>query len=112
MVIVAYIGWIAYGAVAILPQHLIQPVQSPFVVDIASVAALLSFWGSFFWEKSPWSFYVYITFPIYFWREVLRVSGGSIFSVNALQGMRLFGLLKVLLQSSLVIAALQSMVVS
>lgn len=112
MVIVAYIGWIAYGAVAIIPQHLVQPLKSVSLVNLVSASALFAFWISFSLEKSPWTFYLYIIFPVYFWREVLRISGGSIIGLVDLRKFHPWGILKVLTQSLLVIAALQSMVVS
>ena len=73
----AYIGWAAYSALYILrPYERFPPSSSrasqlqPFVT-IGSWTVLLSFWTSFTLQRSPWTFYLYIVFPCYFWRQVL-----------------------------------------
>ncbi len=112
MAIVAYVGWIAYGAVAILPRHLIQPEKSPLLVNLASTSALFAFWTSFAFENSPWTFYLYIIFPNFFWREVFRTTGGSIITLVDLRQCPTSRLLRELTQSLLVVAALQGKVES
>ena len=87
--------------------------SSSRIVDVVSVATLLGFWISFIVQKSPYSFFVYIVFPIYFWREVVRVSGGSVFAVDRLKGrVGVWGVVKTVVRLGLIVGALQSMVVS
>jgi GPI ethanolamine phosphate transferase 1 len=74
----AYMGWAAY---AIL--HIVRPLDYPSLgskpaknsttlfVTVASWIVLLAFWTLFALQHSPWSFYVYIIFPCYFWWQVL-----------------------------------------
>lgn len=112
MVVVAYLGWIAYGAMAILPQHLLVPPNSHAVVNIISALTLLAFWSLFTLERSPWTFYLYFIFPVYFWRQVFLTSGSTILSFLNLRKIPSTRDLKVLQEPALIVAALQSMVVS
>ena len=56
------------------------------------------------------TFYVYVVFPCYFWREALVASSGSLHELH--RSGKLRGSVKLVLRGVLVIAALQSMVVS
>ncbi|KAJ3517601.1 hypothetical protein NLJ89_g404 [Agrocybe chaxingu] len=72
----AYLGWAAYASLYILrPLDKVPSALSTSAL-ISSVTAtswmvLVAFWILFAIQKSPWSFYVYIAFPCYFWREFL-----------------------------------------
>ena len=79
----AYMGWTAYAVLHILRYQDYRPVggggkpaplssSTTFVVTVASWIVLLAFWTLFALQRSPWSFYVYITFPCYFWWRVLE----------------------------------------
>lgn len=107
MVVVAYLGWAVYGATTVLfSDH-----QSSSNATISGVAltALGTSWTLFAIQKSPWSFYFYVTFPCYFWREALVASSGPLFKLY--RSGKLQGSIKLLVRAVLVIAALQSMVV-
>ncbi|PFH47133.1 hypothetical protein AMATHDRAFT_152882 [Amanita thiersii Skay4041] len=77
IVSVAYLGWAAYGSL-----HIFRPAQafavatptSPIIQSSITVLSLLVTvisWSAFAIQKSPWSFYLYILFPVYFWNQVL-----------------------------------------
>src|SRR6202042_3404365 len=62
-------------------------------------------------QKSPWTFYVYVTFPCYFWNQVILHASQHV-NVWFNQTERSFvSYGKALIQGSLAIGILQSMVV-
>lgn len=82
--------------------------QSPFHLAAASV--LVGFWALFVRQRSPWTFYIYIIFPCYFWNQVLvRATRPLLHYIRQGQSGSVFG---PVLRGVLVVAALQSMVVS
>ncbi len=78
IVAVGYIGWAAYSATSLFVSS--GPgaisVQSSYgdklVVSGLVGSILVAFWTLFAIQRSPWTFYLYIAFPCYFWHEVLR----------------------------------------
>ncbi|KLO19216.1 PigN-domain-containing protein [Schizopora paradoxa] len=69
----AYLGWSAFSATSLLLEESAFPrVSKRFTVitNLLSANCLLSFWGLFFRQKEPWTYYLYVTFPLYFWRTV------------------------------------------
>jgi GPI ethanolamine phosphate transferase 1 len=109
IVTAAYLGWAAYSSL-----YIFQPPTSTgnhvfsTIVDLFSISALFAFWTYFVLQDSPWTFYIYILFPCYFWQQVAKhlspafrlwLSNGSPLSVKAM------------LWTVLVFAGLQSMVV-
>ena len=71
IVIAAYLGWIAFGAVSIiLPSHE-HLSQNPAPFHIAATSVLAAFWALFAKQRSPMTFYVYILFPWYYLDQVL-----------------------------------------
>lgn len=107
MVVIAYLGWAAYGATTIL-----FPNSSPsFTTPISGLAlvALGTSWTLFAVQKYPLTFYVYVVFPCYFWREVLVTSSGPLLELYRSNKIR--GSMKFFFRAVFVIAALQSMVV-
>ena len=107
MVAVAYLGWAAYGSAIIL-----FPDRSPsFSLPISGVAlvALGTSWTLFAIQRYPLTFYIYVIFPCYFWREALVMSSGQL--IQLCRSGKSQGSMKVLLRAVFVIATLQSMVV-
>jgi len=82
-----------------------------FSSPISGVAlvALGTSWTLFAIQKYPLTFYIYVVFPCYFWREALVMSSGPL--IQLCRSGRLQGSMKVLLRAFFVIVALQSMVV-
>ncbi|CAA7259378.1 unnamed protein product [Cyclocybe aegerita] len=72
----AYLGWAAYASLYILRPFDKVPSafnSSPLVSGFTATnwIVLAAFWLLFAIQRSPWSFYVYIAFPCYFWRGFL-----------------------------------------
>lgn len=73
----AYLGWAAYAALYIFrPLDVYSPVQATqssaaSALTIGSWLIMMGFWALFALQKSPWSFYVYIAFPCFFWQQSL-----------------------------------------
>ena len=107
MVVVAYLGWAAYGSVTILFPDC-PPSFNPAISGVALVVLGTS-WTLFAIQKYPLTFYIYVAFPCYFWREVLVASSGPL--LQSYRSGKSQGSMKVLLRAVFVIAALQSMVV-
>ncbi|KAF4588570.1 Glycosyl phosphatidyl inositol anchor synthesis [Pleurotus pulmonarius] len=76
IVTVAYIGWAAYSSLYIFrPLERLKPGSSHSssspVITVLSLTVLLSFWTIFALQRSPWTFYIYVAFPCYFWHQFL-----------------------------------------
>ncbi|KAF8967451.1 Phosphatidylinositolglycan class N-domain-containing protein [Flammula alnicola] len=72
----AYLGWAAYASLHILrPLDIIYSAHgTPTTISSVTICSwiiLVAFWVSFAVQKAPWSFYVYIAFPCYFWEQFL-----------------------------------------
>ncbi|KAG1817744.1 hypothetical protein EV424DRAFT_1472814 [Suillus variegatus] len=67
---VAYLGWSAYASLSIfpLPASSVSDRQCT-VVRLTTATMLAIFWALFAAERAPWTFYVYVTFPCYFWQQ-------------------------------------------
>ena len=83
----AYMGWTAYAILHIICplDHLSSSfsTSTTFFVTTVSGVVLLVFWTLFALQHSPWSFYVYIAFPCYFWWRVLMETGTVISDWNS-----------------------------
>ncbi|KAJ7110359.1 Phosphatidylinositolglycan class N-domain-containing protein [Mycena crocata] len=110
MATAAYTGWAAYASLFIFRPLDIYPTKSSGGAAMTGFAAfsLAAFWVSFAVQKSPWTYYLYIAFPCYFWHQfavqlsaLLKTSASRVHHV---------GYTRIVLYISLVIAALQSMV--
>jgi phosphatidylinositol glycan class N len=76
IVTAAYIGWAAYASLFLFRplDYITGPLklsQSSYIVSSATYTTLIAFWILFAIQRSPWTFYVYIAFPCYFWRQFL-----------------------------------------
>ncbi|KAF8626715.1 hypothetical protein AX17_006482 [Amanita inopinata Kibby_2008] len=85
IVSVAYLGWAAYGSLFIFgtrrrtgpDAHFgseVPPSQNWIVTSIINGLTILiiaACWAAFAIQRSPWTFYVYVLFPCYFWNQVL-----------------------------------------
>ena len=107
MVVIAYLGWAAYGATTIIFPN--SPTSFNMAISATALIALGLSWALFAIQKYPLTFYVYAIFPCYFWREALVTSSGPLFELC--RSGKLLGRMKLSLRAVFVIAALQSMVV-
>ena len=110
----AYVGWAAYASLFIFrPLDQNRPHRFPpwasFLVNAVALATFIGFWALFAVQRSPWTFYIYITFPCYFWHQVLLQ---GIPALLHLPGYKKVDCLRVLLSTMASVAALQGMVVS
>jgi len=70
IVIVAYLGWAAYSSLSILPPVAVAiSGNQNSMIRIAASGTLAMFWAFFTAQRSPWTFYVYVIFPCYFWQQ-------------------------------------------
>lgn len=109
MVVTAYLGWAAYGAVAILLPS--QPSSNVAVVTVGSASVLLVSWALFAVQSFPLSFYLYIAFPCYFWQQVLIKSTVPVSRLIRSGSLSTASVLSLLWRTILVVITLQSMVV-
>jgi phosphatidylinositol glycan class N len=107
VVVTAYLGWAVYGATVILLPH--QPASCGYVISGVAFVVLGVSWTLFAIQRYPLTYYVYIVFPCYFWREALVTSSGPLLA--SYRSGKLRASMKLLLRAVFVIAALQSMVV-
>src|SRR5882757_6562484 len=70
IVVAAYLGWAAYSSLSILPPAVSSVSANERAwVRITTTAAVAIFWAFFAAQRAPWTFYVYVTFPCYFWQQ-------------------------------------------
>ncbi|KAJ7157155.1 Phosphatidylinositolglycan class N-domain-containing protein [Mycena filopes] len=110
MATAAYIGWAAYASLFIarpLGAYVARPGQGILATVVAGVA-LAAFWALFAIQRSPWTYYLYIAFPCFFWHQffaqVAPILRGAAWRRPGL------GWTRLLLYGALVIGVLQSMV--
>ncbi|KAK0476908.1 alkaline-phosphatase-like protein [Armillaria luteobubalina] len=60
---IAYAGWAAYGSLFVFKPDDFPAARQSTIITATSFAVLASFWGLFFSEQAPWTYYLYITFP-------------------------------------------------
>ncbi|KAH9887008.1 PigN-domain-containing protein [Cubamyces lactineus] len=108
IVIAAYLGWIAFGAVSILLPATSNSLTSAFPIHVAATAVLGAFYALFAKQRSPWSFYLYILFPCYFWDQVFARASTPLLSYLKQGGVG--SIVGYIVRGALVVAALQSMV--
>ena len=108
IVIAAYLGWIAFGAVSLLlPIPNTRSGQT--AIQTAAASVLVLFWALFVKQRSPPTYYVYIVFPCYFWDQVLVRAAAPL--VRYVRHGQPGAVIKPAMRGALVVAALQSMVV-
>ncbi|KAJ6601273.1 Phosphatidylinositolglycan class N-domain-containing protein [Mycena vulgaris] len=106
MATAAYIGWAAYASLFIFrPLDTQRDTSSGRAITSVAVVALATFWILFAIQRSPWTYYLYIAFPCYFWQQ-FTIQILPLLRISALQ----MHFTRTLLYGGLVIAVLQCMV--
>ncbi|KAF6755115.1 GPI ethanolamine phosphate transferase 1 [Ephemerocybe angulata] len=113
IVTLAYTGWAAFAsmyAFKFRPSAESESRRGWYAngVRVGAAVVLVGSWLAFAVQKSPWSFYVYVSFPVYFWREFLLRGAPELVSRVAARGS---SLTIILLWAGFVIASTQAMVV-
>ncbi|KDN41908.1 hypothetical protein RSAG8_07125, partial [Rhizoctonia solani AG-8 WAC10335] len=89
IVTAGYIGWMLLSASHVLHTHVVpqNPALKPAtnnagisVLDLLTWTITLSTTGIFAYQRSPWTYYLYAAFPIYFFRGILR-EGNAMYEI-------------------------------
>lgn len=73
LVTLGYLGWIAYALMTVIDLHVLHGTsksERTSVSNSAFTSLLVLLYSTLFLQKSPWTYYAYGVFPIYFWEEV------------------------------------------
>ncbi|KII90223.1 hypothetical protein PLICRDRAFT_40419 [Plicaturopsis crispa FD-325 SS-3] len=109
IVTTAYTGWAAYASL-----YIFRPVAygTILIVDALALATLGAFWTMFAIQRAPWSFYVYVAFPCYFWHQVFGRAAPALraWLKTGRQSYNLYLYAMNAGRGALVVGALQSMV--
>ncbi|KAJ4489952.1 Phosphatidylinositolglycan class N-domain-containing protein, partial [Lentinula aciculospora] len=77
MVSTAYTGWAGWaGSWVLSPPNSVSSKQvgpsiATIAIQVLSLAVLLGMSGMFWVERAPWTHYLYLGFPVFFWNRVL-----------------------------------------
>ena len=95
----------------VVASDTLKPLQNRAPLNAFALAVLIGFWAAFRFQHSSATLYIYIVFPVYFWREAISRAGGSLDETAQARTIRFGGGLKLVARGVLVIAALLGMVV-
>src|SRR5271156_3720740 len=73
LITLGYLGWIAYALTTVVDFHVLHAssMAERTLSTVTFFSSLLVLLYSFFIvQKSPWTYYAYGVFPVYFWEEV------------------------------------------
>lgn len=86
LITIGYLGWMAYAVTRVVDLHVLQGSEQSSrslagIVFFSSVLVL--FYASFIISHSPYTYYAYTLFPVFFWEEVYArrnslVKGGQV----------------------------------
>ncbi|KAK7752069.1 Glycosyl phosphatidyl inositol anchor synthesis [Diatrype stigma] len=86
LITVGYLGWMAYAVTRVVDLYVLQGTEqssrSPGGLVFFS-SALVLFYASFIVSQSPYTYYAYAFFPVFFWEEVFArrnslIKGGQV----------------------------------
>jgi GPI ethanolamine phosphate transferase 1 len=73
LVTLGYLGWIAYALTSVIDLHVLGGTshadRTPASIVVFS-SLLIILYSRLLLQKSPWTYYAYGIFPVYFWEEV------------------------------------------
>lgn len=73
LVTLGYLGWISFALTTVIDLHVLRDsskAERTFLSSSVFTSLLIILYSYMFLEKSPWTYYAYGVFPIYFWEEV------------------------------------------
>jgi hypothetical protein len=93
IVTAGYVGWMLLSAFHVLHTHVVllsRPDTDSAapdaiglsVLDVFGLLTLATTAGIFAYQRSPWTYYLYAAFPIYFFRSILK-EGNALFEILA-----------------------------
>jgi phosphatidylinositol glycan class N len=74
LVTAGYVGWIAFGITSIIDIHVLHSsvaIKRTAASNIFFSSLLVALFSFLFVQKSPWTYYAYAIFPVFFWEETL-----------------------------------------
>lgn len=90
IVTTGYVGWMIFSGLHVLLTHVVPPRSSKTTIsphstalsplDILILIMLATTAGVFVYQRSPWTYYLYAAFPIYFFRSILK-EGNALYEV-------------------------------
>ncbi|KAG9078149.1 Glycosyl phosphatidyl inositol anchor synthesis, partial [Ceratobasidium sp. 370] len=89
IVTAGYVGWMIFSALHVLHTHVVPSAppgetlvgpEGLSVLDVLSITVLTTTAGVFAYQRSPWTYYLYAIFPIYFGRSILG-EGNALYEV-------------------------------
>lgn len=90
IVTAGYVGWMIFSALHVLHTLVVPPRSSkaPPIpdstglspLDVLTLIILATTVGVFAYQRSPWTYYLYAGFPVYFFRSILR-EGNALYEV-------------------------------
>ena len=78
VITLGYLGWIAFAVATVVDLHVLHgktETSRNFSTLAAFGATLVGLYASLLVRRSPWSYYLYVTFPVAFWEEVFARRG-------------------------------------
>ena len=73
LVTAGYFGWMAFGATSIIDIHVLRgstKTQRTAATNMFFSSALILLFSYLLVQHSPWTYYAYAVFPVFFWEEV------------------------------------------
>jgi phosphatidylinositol glycan class N len=73
LVTAGYVGWMAFGATSIIDIHVLRgstKTQRTTATNIFFSSTLVLLFAYLLVQHSPWTYYAYAIFPVFFWEEV------------------------------------------
>ncbi|RYP03694.1 hypothetical protein DL764_004955 [Monosporascus ibericus] len=115
LITIGYLGWMAYAVARVVDLHVLQGTARSSrslggIVFFSSVLVLL--YASFIISRSPYTYYAYAFFPVFFWEEVYARRGSLIKGRQALFGHVKSGtsVLSLLLNTIIYVGIIESLV--
>lgn len=74
IVTMGYLGWIAYALTTVIDLHVLHGTSHSdrtLSSNLFFSSILVALFSVFLYQRSPWTYYFYGFFPVYFWEEVV-----------------------------------------